>query len=151
MSARNRLLLDLGMFAALLVAFNPGITGLAVHEWLSLATIIPLLLHLIVNWDWTLRVVSTFTERLLHVSRLNLVLDVVLFVVAVTCITSGFAVSQVITATLGLTASANVLWSALHSLSATATIVVLLAHLGLHWRWILSVARRIAMPATGRA
>ena len=39
MSARTRLLLDLAMFGVLLVAYNPAWSGLAVHEWLSVAVI----------------------------------------------------------------------------------------------------------------
>lgn len=149
MTARNRLLLDLAMFAGLLAAFNPELTGIAVHEWLSLAVVIPLLVHLIINWDWTVRVASTLLGRLGQMSALNLVVDVSLFVVTVACITSGLAVSQVITATLGIAAGGNLLWSALHSISAAGTIALLVVHVGLHWRWIVKVARRtFGAPAT---
>jgi len=143
MSARSRLLLDAGMFAAMLVAFNPAWTGLVVHEWLSLAVIVPLLIHLIVNWEWTVRVIERFAERLLHVSRLNLIVDAALFVSAVAVMLSGLMVSHVITGAAGITLSPSSLWVAVHSLSADATVVFLLLHFALHWRWVAHVTRKL--------
>jgi len=143
MSVRARLLLDLGIFAALLVAFNPAWTGLAIHEWISLAAIVPLLVHTIVNWQWTLSVINSFVDRLLHASRLNLLVDVALFVSAVAVMLSGLLVSQVISGALGLATAPNPVWIAVHSLSADTTIALLLVHFALHWRWIASAAVRV--------
>jgi hypothetical protein len=150
MTARSRLLLDLGMFAALLVAFNPAWTGIAVHEWLSLAAIIPLLVHVIINWDATLRVIETFLDRLVHASRVNILLDTALFVSTVAVMLSGLMVSQTIAGLLGLAATPNQLWVAIHSLAADTTIALLLAHFALHWRWVASVAFRL-VPAENPA
>jgi hypothetical protein len=146
MSARSRLLLDLGMFAALLAAFNPAWTGIAVHEWLSLAVAIPLLVHVIVNWEATLRVLANFVDRLLHTSRVNLAVDVALFVSTVGVMLSGVMVSQSIAGVLGLSAAPNALWVAIHSLTAETTIALLLVHFALHWRWLTSAAFRL-LPA----
>lgn len=149
MSARSRLVLDALLFAALLAAFNPLWTGIAVHEWLSVAVIVPLLVHVIINWDWTLRVVGAFFDRLLHASRLNLLVDVVLFVSTVTVMLSGLLISQVIGTALGLSVSPAPVWVALHSVSADATIALLVVHLALHWRWVVSVSRRfVAVEST---
>ena len=95
MSARTRILLDLGMFLALLGAYNPALTGLAIHEWLSIAVIVPLLLHLIINWEWTVRITTAFLDRLFHASRLNLIVDTTLFVSSVAVMLSGLMISQV--------------------------------------------------------
>jgi hypothetical protein len=146
MSARSRLWLDLAMFAALLVAFNPAWTGLALHEWLSLAVAIPLLVHVIVNWEATLRVLEKFVDRLRHASAANLVVDSVLFVSTVGVVLSGVMVSRSIAGLLGLTTTPNALWVALHSFTADATIALLIVHFALHWRWLASVAFRL-VPA----
>ena len=55
MSARARLWLDLALFGALFIAYNPAWTRIAIHEWLSVLVIVPLLFHVIINWDQTLR------------------------------------------------------------------------------------------------
>jgi hypothetical protein len=148
MSARARLALDIGVFVALLVANDPSWTGLSAHEWLSLAIVMPLLLHLVVNWEWAVRVASRFAQRLRTVSRVNLVLDVTLFISAVAVMTSGFVVSRSIAGALGIRTSPNALWYALHSVSADSTIVLLVAHLALHWRW---VARTLGLLPTAPA
>jgi Domain of unknown function (DUF4405) len=153
MSARARLLLDLALFAALLAAYNPGWTGLAWHEWLCVAAIVPLLFHLVINWDKVLRVLSTFAEKLWHGSRLDLVVDSVLFVLGVTAMVSGVMVSQVVAPALGVHITPTTIWVSVHAWSADLTIILLLVHTALHWRWIykctLSFAGRVA--GSGRA
>ena len=149
MSAGKRLALDAGLFIALLVAYYPARTGIAIHEWLSVAIIVPLLVHLVVNWDWTVRVISKFAERLRSTSRINLVVDICLFVSAVALMLSGLMVSQSIASVLGVAPAANAIWYALHSVTADVMVLLLLVHLGLHWRWIARVAgllgtRRVA-------
>jgi hypothetical protein len=143
MSARARLLLDLAMFGVLLVAYNPAWSGLAWHEWLSVAVVVPLLLHLVVNWNKVLRVVSTFTDRLFHGSRLDLVVDTVLFVVAVLVMVSGLMISQVVARAVGITIAPASIWVSVHSWSADLTIVLLLVHFVLHWRWVYNVSLRL--------
>ena len=136
MSARNRLALDAGLFVALLVAYYPVRTGIAVHEWLSIAIVVPLLAHLIINWDWTTAVAARLAGKLRATSKVNFAVDVLLFVSAVAVVLSGLLVSQSIAGLLGLQTNASLIWHSLHSVAADATIVLMLAHLGLHWRWI---------------
>lgn len=141
MNARSRLLLDIGLFLAFLAAFSPTVTGISVHEWLSLALAVPTLAHLILNWDWVLRTIARFVNRARTMSRVNLGVDIALFLATVTVMLSGFMVSQVIASTLGLALSVTAAWSTLHALSATATIGLLLVHLGLHVPWAVRVTQ----------
>jgi len=136
MNSKKRLLIDLALFVALLVANNPAWTGIAVHEWLSIAIVIPLGLHLVINWEWTVHVARRLFDRLLHMSALNLVVDVALFVSAVAVMLSGLMVSHVITGALGLATTPSAIWAATHAVSASATVALLFTHLALHWRWV---------------
>lgn len=152
MTARARLLLDTGMFAALLAVNNPAWTGISVHEWLGIALVTPLLVHLIVNWDWTVRTVVNFVDKARHASRVNLVVDTLLFLSTVAVMVSGFVVSTTLPALFGTTTSPSVIWYALHSVTADATILLMLVHLGLHWRWVARTIGRLVGPgehATG--
>ena len=148
MSARSRLMLDAGLFAALLAANNPAWTGLSVHEWLSIALITPLLVHLIVNWEWAVRTVVSFANRVRNVSRVNLIVDSLLFFSTVTVMLSGLVVSRSIAGAFGIATAPSIIWYALHSVSADATILLLLVHLGLHWRWVFRTAGRLVSPRT---
>lgn len=144
MSVRSRLVLDAGLLVALLVAFNPAWTGIAMHEWLAVAVIVPLLWHLIINWEQTLRFVDRFVARLRAASRVNLIVDAVLFVSSVAVMVSGLMVSQAIAALLGLSIAPDALWVAVHSFTADLTVVLLCVHFALHWRWMLNALRRVS-------
>jgi len=144
MKVRDRLIIDVALFVALLVANNPAWTGIAVHEWLSIAIVVPLGLHLVINWEWTVRVTRRLLDRMLHMSALNLVVDAALFVSAVAVMLSGLMVSQAIAGALGMAAAPGALWAAVHSVSASATVGLLLVHFALHWRWIV---RALKVPS----
>ena len=146
MKNRTRLWLDAGLFAGMLLAFSPGITGISIHEWLSLAIVVPTLVHLIVNWDWVTRVTARILGRIRTVSKVNLALDAVLFIATVTVMLSGVLVSQAIASAFGLGVSADAIWYAVHSASARITIALLLAHLALHAGWVVRTARSL-VPA----
>ncbi len=139
MSNRARLALDLGLFVAILVAFFPRFTGISVHEWLSLAILAPTVLHLAVNWDWVVRTAVKIFGKLRAASRVNLVIDVLLFIATVTVMLSGFMVSQAIASTLGMTVVPSVAWHLAHAFSAKAVMLLMTAHFALHWQWITRV------------
>lgn len=139
MSARKRLVLDAILFVATLVAFFPETTGISVHEWLSLALVVPLLFHLVINWTWVVKTLGRFLEKLKATSRLNMFVDAALFVSAVTVMLSGLLVSQVIAAAFGQTTSPSAMWVFMHSLSAKTTILFTLVHLALHANWIARI------------
>jgi hypothetical protein len=146
MSARVRLWLDLALFGALFLAYNPAWTRIAVHEWLSVIIIVPLLFHVIINWDQTLAIMRRFAEIVRATPKVNLVVDVALFVVAVTVMLSGLLISQSVLRAVGITVTPTALWVSTHRWSADATILLLLVHFALHWRWILRAAGRLGRP-----
>ena len=152
MSKRSRLLLDLALLIGLLVANDPERTGLAIHEWLSITLVVPILVHLVINWEWTVQVTKRFFARLLSASRLNLVVDTALFASTVAVMVSGLAVSSVVAGFFGLTSGASPLWIAVHEISATGTIVTLLVHFALHGKWFVQTLSTMfgPRPAGGR-
>lgn len=148
MTARKRLLIDGIMLGTFVAAYKPFLTGLSLHEWLSLALFAPVLVHLVVNWDWAVRVIGRFLRRLRGATRLNLLVDVGLLVSVVTVMLSGLFVSQVIMGLLGSAGTAETIWHRVHSISADATIAFVALHLLLHLRWIV---RAVRARSRGRA
>jgi hypothetical protein len=148
MTARARLWLDLALFAALFIGYNPAWTGIAVHEWLCLIAVVPLLFHVIINWDQTLKILSRFVEIVRATPKVNLVVDAALFVAAVTVMLSGLLISQSVMRAVGITIAPSALWVSTHSWSADATILLLLVHFALHWRWIVKTAGKLGRPRT---
>jgi hypothetical protein len=143
MTARARLWLDLALFGALFLAYNPAWTGSAVHEWLCAIAAVPLLFHVVVNWSQTLQVLRRFAQRLRAVPRVNLVVDAALFVAFVTVMLSGLLISRSVAGSLGVTIVPDSLWVSTHAWSADATILLLLVHFALHWRWIVTTAGKL--------
>ena len=55
-------LLSQPLFGALFLGYNPAWTGVAVHEWLCVITVVPLLFHVVVNWDQTLAILRRLLD-----------------------------------------------------------------------------------------
>jgi hypothetical protein len=148
MTAKKRLPIDLFMLAAFLAAYKPFTTGLSLHEWLCVALATPVLVHMVINWDWAVRVARSFSRRLRPANRVNLAVDVALFLSTVTVMLSGFMVSRVIAETVGYTASQDPMWHSVHSLSADAAMAFAGLHTVLHWKWFARVTG--VLPARTR-
>ena len=77
---------------------------------------------------------------------MNLVVDTLLFLSTVSVMLSGLVVSTTLPALFGTTTSPSVIWHALHSVTADATILLMLVDLGLHWRWTTRTIGRLVAP-----
>jgi hypothetical protein len=139
---RQRLILDTLIACGLMAAYRPSWTGITLHEWVSAAIAVPLIVHLVVNWEWCLRIARTFFDRLFHASRANFVVDVGLLVSSVSVMLSGVMVSPV-PGWFGIQPAQLMLWARLHLLSADAIIALFVVHTVLHRRWIASAAKRL--------
>lgn len=146
MSNRARLILDCSLLAGLLVVDDPALTGLVVHELLGVAIAGFLLLHTVLNWGWTVRTVTRFFDRITTMPRINLVVDVALFVESVAVMLSGLMVSRVVLTAMGVSATASPIWSAVHAVSAEATSVLLAVHAALHWKWLVRTLAGFGAP-----
>lgn len=148
MSTRDRFILDTSLLVTFLIAMNTSLTGIPVHEWLSVAVAAVIVWHLFTEWDWTVNAIGRFISKLQALSRVNLVLDILLFVAFVLVMLSGFLVSQSILPLLGLSVPFGPTWRIIHALSADATLLILGVHAGLHWRWVVKTTRRVFANAS---
>ncbi|NLT36482.1 MAG: DUF4405 domain-containing protein [Gaiellales bacterium] len=149
MTLRNRLLLDGLMLGAFVAAYRPSWTGFSIHEWLSLALVVPTLVHLVVNWDWVVRTIRRFCSKLRVTARLNLVVDVALFLSVVTVMLSGLLVSEAVMGLFGVAGAKEGIWYRVHSVSADAAILTVAAHVMLHLKWMVRAARRRVLRGPG--
>ncbi|BAJ62830.1 DUF4405 domain-containing protein [Anaerolinea thermophila] len=135
-------LLDAGIFLAFLLALEPELTGLEIHEWLSVALAGTLILHLFLHWDWVVGVLKTFFCKLIHISRLKFVVDALLLVAMIAVMVSGLMISRVVLPVLGLTVPENQDWRMLHTLSADLVLWLTALHFALNWKWVVSMIKR---------
>jgi hypothetical protein len=150
MSTKTNLTLDIAIFSAFLVASNPALTGLAIHEWLGVSFIAALIIHLLFHWDWIACLTKTFFKKLFHASRLNFVVDSLLFVAMTAVMLSGLMISKNVLAAFGIQLEVSRSWRSIHSLSADASLIFVALHFALHWKWVLTnVQRYIVAPLAG--
>jgi hypothetical protein len=139
------LLLDTAIFAAFLLALDPRLTGIALHEWLGLAGGAAVVIHLLLHWEWIAGVTRRFLGRTSGAARLNYVVDALFFLDLVVISLSGLMVSQAILPLVGLTAPGGSFWLVAHSLSADLAVVLVAVHAALHWKWIVNAVRRFVL------
>lgn len=145
MKVKTNLLIDLGVCIALLLALEPALTGIPIHEWLSVALTGTLVIHLLLHWNWIAGVLTRFFRRVLQVSRLQFVVDVLLFIAFNAVMLSGFLISREVLPFFGLRPLESRVMSGLHSLSADATLLLTGIHFALNWSWVVGVTKRFVL------
>lgn len=143
------LAVDIGIFVAFLAATAPRLTGLAIHEWLSLAFGAAILTHLLLHWSWIVGVTRRFFGKVAWSARLNYVLNTLLFIAMTTVIVTGILISEVALPFIGISLERDRLWGSLHRLASDATVLLIGLHVALHWRWIVNATRRLFSRRAG--
>jgi len=140
MSGRNKtrtnLFLDIAIFLAFVLVLTPRATGVAIHEWLSIAFAACIVVHLLFHWEWIIAVASKLFTRIFHESRLDFAVDLLLFLDVLLIMVSGLAISKVALPTLGIQIPFSVVWKQIHGISAKVALVLAGIHCGLHAKWI---------------
>ena len=144
-SLKTNFWLDVLVFAGTLVALQPRMTGIAVHEWFALAAAVTLVLHIVLHWDWVVSITKKFFSNLFHVSRLNYLVDGLLFVIFTVTMTSGLVISRVVMPTFGLQTFSSQSWLEIHNTSANLTLLLVALHFALHWSWVRNTFNRLVI------
>lgn len=150
MSNKTNLWIDLGIFAAFLVAFEPRLTGITIHEWLSLALAAAVVAHLLLHWKWIWQVLVRFFRQLFHASRLKFVVDLLLFIAFNGVMLSGLLISRSVLPALGLETLHGGSWERLHGLFANFSLYLMAVHFALNWKWVVTMVKRyLIAPVVG--
>jgi Domain of unknown function (DUF4405) len=142
----TNLIVDSAIFLVFLIGTAPHFTGLAIHEWLGLAFGAAIIVHLLLHWRWIVAITRRIVSALPATTRLNYVLNSLLFI-AVTVLTfTGVMISDVALPMVGITMAENRTWTRLHHQASNALLLLVGLHVALHWQWIVQLLRRV----TGR-
>jgi len=133
---RPKAIINLVLFFAFALSAAPQATGVAFHEWVSLAVLPPLLLHLLIDWSWIVNVTARMFRRMPGELRFNLIWNWLLFVNMVAVTVSGLLISEAAAPAVGLPVQSDVFWAALHDVTANTMLAMLGVHIAMHWRWI---------------
>lgn len=138
-------LVDLAIFVAFLVALDPHSTGMTIHEWLGIAFGAAIVTHLLLHWKWLVATTRRFFAKLPGRTRLNYLLNGLLFVAMTILIFSGLLISEEALPTLGISLQVDRAWRALHTLSSDAVLILVGLHIALHWKWIVTTTKRYVL------
>jgi hypothetical protein len=147
---KTKWLLDVAIFIGFLAAMDPRSTGIPIHEWFTLAALLTILIHLLLNWDWIAQVTRRFLSNASTRARLNYVLNWLLFVDGILLMLSGILISQSVVPALGFSLPEGFAWRSLHSLSANLGLFLLGLHTALHWDWIANAFKKFIVQPLGR-
>jgi hypothetical protein len=140
---RNKLLIDLIAFIALLVSMDPRSSGIPVHEWLTIAIAGVIIVHLLLNWNWIVEMTKRLFVKSTNGARLNYVLNWTLFINGVLIMLSGIMISQSVVPSFGITLPSNFEWRGLHEFSTNFAMLLMGLHIALHWSWIKNMVKRL--------
>jgi hypothetical protein len=143
--------LDLVLTGSMLALFSVNLTGLRLHEWLGLGLCILLPTHLMVNWNWLAATTRLVLGPLPWRVRARYLLNASLFASIVVVTLSGLLISEALFPGLATAAGNAGLWHSVHTLTSNLTLVLLGLHLGVYWRNITTMLRRILPGARGSA
>ncbi len=143
--------LDALLLAAFLIATAPRLSGIPIHEWLSIAFGAAIVIHLLLHWQWIIATIRRFFSRMNSQQRINFVLNIFLFIDVTIIIFTGLVISRVALPALGIETIRGGIWRPLHSLSSDIAVFIVGLHVALHWQWIWSATKRyLVKPIAGR-
>ena len=145
-----KLVIDIAIFSAFLIAMEPRSSGIAVHEWLAISALAAIVVHLLLSWDWIVQITKRFTSKMNTQTRINYILNWALFIDVTVVMFSGLMISQVVVPSLGINLPQNFTWRSLHDASANLFILILGLHTALHWSWIADTFKRYIFQPLGR-
>ena len=142
LSARTKfdLVFDMVLFGAFGIAYAEDFTGLSLHEWFGIAFGVALLFHFSLHWEWVVRttkglLATSGRRRVIWLVNLALLGDLML------CIGSGILITG--WRVFGVVLNGNPFWNNLHGTTAGVAIALVGIHIGLDWRWITNIFRRM--------
>src|SRR5690349_24814406 len=147
---KTKLVIDIMIFIAFLIAMEPRSSGITIHEWLATSLIAVLIVHLLLSWDWITQITRRILGTINTQSRLNYILNWSLFIDGTVIMLSGFMISESLMPYLGIQLPRNFAWRGLHEFSTNLFILLLGVHTALHWSWVVDTFKRyVFQPILG--
>jgi hypothetical protein len=140
---KTRYVMDAILFIGFVLVCTPKATGIVIHEWASLLFIVPLIVHLLLHWNWMKTLPAKFKRSMSGQNRFNTFWDFLFYIIMLLSILSGFLVSEALLPQLGLPIEIQQVWSMLHHNVSNLLMPMLGIHLALHWKWIKSMTKRM--------
>lgn len=140
---KTRYVLDALLLISFMLVSAPQVTGVPLHEWISLIFIVPFIIHLLLHWDWLKKSFSRVTNKISAKERFNTLWNYLIYLIMLLVFVSGFLVSVALLPVISIEIQIQDFWEKLHHDSATLIMPMLGVHLALHWHWIVKLSKRM--------
>lgn len=130
---------DAALFAVFIATFFLNVTGLDLHQWIGVAAGAIASYHLITHWNWVSAVTRRFIGQTSSKSRLYYLLDAAILLGFVAIAGTGLVIST----WLNLPLDNYDTWRVVHIAASIGTLIATVVKMGLHWRWIVTVAKSL--------
>lgn len=134
-TTKKNLVIDVIALVVYLVVATPALTGIVVHEWLSIGLFLAFLFHTAMHADWAVEALRNL-KLATWSTRGNLVLGVAILLAFVVVMVSGLGISGALLQTFGLYAEGYFFWDPLHAIAAKVLLALLLLHVVVHAKWL---------------
>ncbi|AET68176.1 hypothetical protein Desor_2627 [Desulfosporosinus orientis DSM 765] len=138
-----KLTLDIVIVLLFTLLYNVRVFGgLAFHEMVGLGIGALFMVHILLNWQWVLKVTQRLFDRSLPGKiRFGYCLNILLLFSMAFTIISGLMISKVLFP--GFAGVNGRVFRGLHSSIPYVTLVLVGVHLGLHWQWIMGLMKKV--------
>jgi hypothetical protein len=137
-------ILDALLFTGFLVSFALDLTGLPVHQWLGVFGGLLALYHLALHWNWVKTVTRRFFGKTSGQARTYYLLDFAIMFGFFLIVATGLVLST----WLNLALAHYGAWKHFHVTTSIVTLCLVVLKIGIHWRWIVRVARQTSFRLT---
>lgn len=135
--------IDALLLALLIFAAAQKATGNLLHEWVSLIFLIPFIIHLVQHWEWIANIPKRFFGKLNLTSRINVVLNLALYLTMLWVMVSGLMTSKEALPMLGFEIGRDRFWKEMHHDASNILLVIIGIHMALHWSWIVKMTKKV--------
>jgi hypothetical protein len=135
---------DLAMLLVIVTLGCLRFTGIPWHEYLSVALAVAVFLHLLRQRRWVVANLSRVGALPTWRARVNLLLNVLMFVTLVSVTASGLFASKVVWIHPAMSASVFMRWHEVHGYSGTWLQWLAALHIAVNWTPLVKRARAIA-------
>ena len=148
---RKYFVVDAVALAVYLVAANPALTGIGLHEWIGLGVFVAFAAHAAQHAGWVADTVRGALRVPGPARVAKRVQDARKRVAFMKSVVSGGLVSGDVLPAFGLYADGYYFWDPLHAIAAKALLALLLVHVAVHWKWLYNFVRKSRGAVRGKS
>lgn len=142
-SVRTKLVVNTILALSFLLISAPLVSGVPLHEWISIAFVAVVVAHVVLSWNWVVSVTRRFLATLRGQVRFNYVWDLLLYLSFIVATVSGLAVSEAALPAIGIPFERDRFWTLMHKVSGFGMMSAAGVHLAMHWQWVTAAVVRL--------